>query len=510
MLGEKRYREAHAYCRSALEQDPDCADAFFLLGIINYEHNQFERALKLFELALEKGHPEPGAHVQAARCYIKLTRPKQALMHIDAAKKLQPWDGFTLASVAAMLSALDRHEEAVTFHRLATSASPHDPVNFFNLGSSLQFVGDFKGAKEAYRTCLELAPQYIPARAHLALISKHSTEQNGLQELETAWQQRHARDIEGGLQLAHAIAKVHEDLGDPHAAMVWLDRGKALVRQHIPGRQAQDQANFEMVERQCQFFNFNVDGAPDGPIFIVGLPRTGTTLVDRILSSHSSIVSAGERPEFGALFHRAVEKIGPDALNDRGTPHAPEINLLEVGENYIESVQAILNSTQRFTDKMPTNAFHVPAILAALPNARVICLRRNPADSVLSIYRQLFALSALHYRCAHSLEDLAQYVVCFHDVVQTYKRQLPPSRFTLVDYETLVEDPNGEIRRLLEFSGLEFEQACLDFQDNSAPVGTASLAQVRQPIYRSSVDRWKRYQSELEPALEVLRKAGRL
>ena len=399
MLGEKRYREAHAYCRSALEQDPDCADAFFLLGIINYEHNQFERALKLFELA-----------------------------------------------------------------------SPHDPVNFFNLGSSLQFVGDFKGAKEAYRTCLELAPQYIPARAHLALISKHSTEQNGLQELETAWQQRHARDIEGGLQLAHAIAKVHEDLGDPHAAMVWLDRGKALVRQHIPGRQAQD----------------------------------------RILSSHSSIVSAGERPEFGALFHRAVEKIGPDALNDRGTPHAPEINLLEVGENYIESVQAILNSTQRFTDKMPTNAFHVPAILAALPNARVICLRRNPADSVLSIYRQLFALSALHYRCAHSLEDLAQYVVCFHDVVQTYKRQLPPSRFTLVDYETLVEDPNGEIRRLLEFSGLEFEQACLDFQDNSAPVGTASLAQVRQPIYRSSVDRWKRYQSELEPALEVLRKAGRL
>ena len=128
LLGEKRYREAHAYCRNALEQDPDCADAFFVLGIINYEHNQFERALKLFERALEKGHPEPGAHVQAARCYAKLTLPKQALIHIEAAIKLQPSDGFTLASIGATLSALDRHEEAVAFHRQAATASSNDPI----------------------------------------------------------------------------------------------------------------------------------------------------------------------------------------------------------------------------------------------------------------------------------------------------------------------------------------------------------------------------------------------
>lgn len=510
LLGEKRYREAHAYCRNALEQDPDCADAFFVLGIINYEHNQFERALKLFERALEKGHPEPGAHVQAARCYAKLTLPKQALIHIEAAIKLQPSDGFTLASIGATLSALDRHEEAVAFHRQAATASSNDPIVFFNLGSSLQFIGDFEGARKAYRTCLQFAPQYIPARAYLALITKHSPEQNAVAELEAAWLQRHPRDIEGGLQLAHAIAKVHEDLADPAAAMDWLDKGKALVRQNIPSQRMQNQASFEAAEALCHTLGVNSEVQTGGPIFIVGLPRTGTTLVDRIISSHSGIVSAGERPEFGAFLKRAVGNDSADMLGAGTIKGAAGTDLLAVGQNYIESVQGILNGAQRFTDKMPINALLVPAILAALPNARVICLRRQPADSVLSIYRQLFALSALHYRCAHSLEDLADYVARFHGLVETYTGALPSSRFTLVDYETLVEEPEAETRRLLEFCGLDFEQACLDFQENTAPVATASVAQVRQPMYRSSVDRWKRYQPQLEPALEILRKAGRL
>ena len=505
LLAGKRYKEANALCRRMIEADPGCADAFYVLGIISYEHHDFVRALKFFEAAVKSGHPEPGPHVQAARCFAQLGRPKQALAHIDAAIKLNPVDGYSLASIGATLSRMDRHEEALTFHRRAAQAAPNDPLNFFNLGSSLQFVGDFEGAKEAYQSTLRLAPDFTPARVQLSLISRQTPEHNDLQPLQDAWQKRHPADPDGGLQLAHAIAKVHENLGNPEQSMEWLDRGKALIRELVPSRQVQDKASFEASKTLARTLEQQSDTPAEGPLFIVGLPRSGTTLVDRILSSHSQVISAGERTEFGTCLRQGAAEAGQDMLDARILSGAASMDLSAVGLRYMESVRAILNSPSRFTDKMPINVFFVPAILAALPTARVICLRRHPADSVLSIYRQLFSASAGYYRFAYDLESLAEYVAEFRDLVATYTEVLPPSRFTVVDYETLIERPDSEIRRLLDFSGLAFEPACLEFQNNPAPVATASVAQVRQPIYATSSGRWKRYQAHLEPALKILR-----
>jgi tetratricopeptide (TPR) repeat protein len=508
LLAGKRYQEANALCRKVIDNDPGRADAFYVLGIIAYEHHDFVRALKMFEAAVQKGHPEPGPHVQAARCFAQLGRPKQALAHIGAAIKLNPADGYSLASIGATLSRLDRHEEALTFHRRAAQASPNDALNFFNLGSSLQFVGDFEGAKEAYLSTLQLAPDFTPARVQLSLISRQTPEHNDLQHLEDAWQKRPTHDADGGLQLAHAIAKVHENLGQPDQSMEWLDRGKALIRQLVPDRQQQDKASFEAAKDLARGLALQSDTSADGPIFIVGLPRSGTTLVDRILSSHSEVISAGERTEFGTSLRQASTIPGQDVLDARILSGAAEMDLSAVGTRYLESVRAILDSPSRFTDKMPINVFFVPAILAALPTARVVCLRRHPADSVLSIYRQLFSASAGYYRFAYDLESLAKYVAEFRDLVATYAEALPASRFTVIDYESLVGNPELEIRRLLEFSGLAFEPACLEFQNNPAPVATASVAQVRQPIYATSNGRWKRYQTHLEPALRILRDRG--
>ncbi|MCA8903785.1 MAG: sulfotransferase [Hyphomonas sp.] len=508
LVREKRYHEAHALARSVAERDPDQTDAYYVLGIIAYEHRDFVRALKLFEVAVQKGHPEPGPHVQAARCLVQLSKPKEALAHIEAAKMLNPSDNFTLSSIGVTLSWLDRHSEAVTFHRKATQVSPDNALSFFNLGSSLQFVGDFDGAKDAYRACLKLSPGFAPALAHLTLITKQTAENNDLPALEAAWQKRHPADTEGGLQIAQAIAKVYEDLGEPEPAMAWFDKGKALVRQVLPDRRDRDRTSFEAAKTLARTLQQKTDAPADGPLFIVGLPRSGTTLVDRILSSHSQVIAAGERSDFGTCLHRAIGIATDDFLDPQVIARAAKIDLSVVGKRYIDSLRAILNSTQRFTDKLPVNLFFVPAILAALPSARVVCLRRHPADSALSIYRQLFTLNAKHYRFAYDLESLAEYVAEFNDLVEAYVSALPASRFTVVDYETLIDNPEAEIRRLLEFSGLSFEQACLDFQDNPAPVATASVAQVRQPIYTSSRGRWKRYEAPLRPALRILRERG--
>lgn len=508
LLGQRRYRECNQMCQAEIKRDPNCSDAYYVLGIIHYEHHDFARALKLFEMAAESGHPEPGPFVQAARCLSQLNRPAHALRCIEEAVRRNPTDGFSLSSIGATLSRMDRHREAIDYHRKATQVAPQNPLNFFNLGSSLQFLGDFEGARKAYRKALEIAPFYVPPRAHLALISQHTAESNDLEALKEAWQSVPATDAESKLQLAHAIAKVFEDLNDVASAMYWLDVGKSFIRQKSPSRHEQDKAAFDAAMHLSTLLKPLKDSRADGPIFIVGLPRTGTTLIDRILSSHSQMVSAGERSEFSACLQEATGSVSPNFINADAINLAANVDLLETGRRYTESVRDILGSTHRFTDKMPLNVFFVPAILSALPNARVICLRRHPADSVLSIYKQMFDPSTQIYRFAQHLGDLAEYVVLFRKLVDAYSANLPASRFTIVDYEILVESAEMEIRRVLDFCGLDFEQACLDFHENAAPVSTASVSQVRRPMYSSSKGRWKRFEAQLEPALKILRAHG--
>ena len=170
-------------------------------------------------------------------------------------------------------------------------------------------------------------------------------------------------------------------------------------------------------------------------------------------------------------------------------------------------MKATLGLEGRFTDKMPLNVFLSAHILRALPDARVICLRRHPADTVLSNYRQLFATSFSYYAYAGGLETTAEYYVRFDRLVKRLAAALPKDRFREVHYEALVTDFEQEARGLLAFCDLPFEKACLDFHENAAPVATASSAQVRQPLYRSALARWKRYRPGLDPAIEVLERA---
>ncbi|WP_375210135.1 sulfotransferase [Hyphomonas jannaschiana] len=509
-LQQKQYKEALDCCRRVLEQNSESAEGYFLMGIIACENHDYRNALGLFEGAVRKGYPGAGPFVQAARSLVGLNQPAQALKCLEQAKKRNPRDGYTLALIGSTLSKLDRHEEAVAFHRKATQASPGDALSFFNLGSSLQFLGDFENAREAYRTALKLNPGFTAAQMHLTQITKQTPERNDLAVLQKAWAERDPRDAEGGLVLAHAIAKVHEDLGDPESVMLWLDRGKALVRPQLPDRQMEDQFIYKAAGALAGALR--VEGATPavGPVFIVGLPRSGTTLVDRVLSSHSQIVSAGERHEFGACLHRAAGVSAGHTYDAEVISRAANTDLTAVGQAYLKSVRAILESDQRFTDKMPVNAFFVPAILAALPSSRVICLRRQAPDSVLSIYKQHFSASASLYSYAYDLERLARYVADFHDLADTYEQKLPGTRFRIVNYERLVGSPDSEIRDILAFAGLGFEAACLDFHKNESPVATASVSQVRQPIYTSAIGRWTQYKAALQPALAVLRDRGRL
>lgn len=500
-----QYETAHGLCVDALKSDPRSAEAYTLLGVIGADHSNHARAVELFETAIGLTQRPARALALKARSLIALNRRADAIAAAEAAAALNPGDAFTLDTLGVAFSRAGLHERAMPFYQRAT-ALQGSAGQFYNLGASLHFLGRFDEARAAYRACIARSPHHPRAWSSLMQITRVGPGASEIGALEAAFAARQANP-DDALNLGHALAKVEEDLGKPAEAMAWLERAKAGKQASQPYDPSFDDRLFTAAGRSASLPPANGYRQAQ-PIFIVGMPRTGTTLADRILSSHSEVSSAGELTDFSLQMKRLTKTRSAYVLDDETLDAAADIDPAALGEAYVSSVRTTLNLTGRFIDKMPLNVFLCAHILRALPEARIICLRRHPADTVLANYRQLFATSFRYYAYANSLETAARYYVRFDRLVRTFAETLPADRFCEVRYEDIVTDFEPTVRRLLGVCGLSFEPACLSFHENVAPVATASAAQVRQPLYRSALERWRRYRPALDPALHILAEAG--
>lgn len=507
LLAAKAYKPAHALCLEELNSNPESAQAYYLLGILTADHGNHAKAIELFTRAtLLDTHHAP-AFAQRARSEIARSHREEALHAANAAAALSPTDAHTLDTLGVVYSRAGLHARATPFYARATRKAPDVADYHYNHGAALQFLGDMAAAREAYRLCLEVDPLETRALSSIVQITRQTEQENMVSELEAAFKATRT-DPDDALRIGHALAKAHEDLGHSADALDWLHRAKAGKRATIRHDPSADAALFDAA-RSLPARLANTKGHTAAqPIFIVGMPRTGTTLVDRILSSHSAVTSAGELTDFGLILKRMAATGSNHVLDPETLLAAAGVDIAALGRTYMDSVSRTQGLSGRFIDKMPLNAFYTPIILSALPNARVICLRRHPADTVLSNYRQMFATSFSYYNYAYSLAATAHYYVGFDRMMADFAGALPADRYCDVHYEHVVADIEGETRRLLDFCGLPFEAACLDFHENTAPVATASAAQVRQPLYGGSVARWKRYAPGMAEALDILEAAG--
>lgn len=506
-ITRREYRDAHRLCLELLQDDPDTAGAWFLLGVLAADHDNFGRAEELFAkaAALDPQDPRPLAH--RGRALIALSRQPEAIAAAEAAAVLGPQDALTLDTIGVVFTRAGLHARALPFFEAAVAREPRNASFQYNLAASRQFAGDFEGAESAYGAALEMDPQLHRAWSSRVALRRQTPEANHRSQLE-ALMAEPSDDPDRALHLGHALAKTCEDLGDHEAALAWLARAKAAKRQALGYRPEWDEALFAAAARTFQV-GTKAAGDPDAaPIFVVGLPRTGTTLVDRILSSHPQVVSVGELANFGLAVKRAAGTASSLVLDPETLAAADRIDLGAVGRAYVESVADLRGPSPRFVDKMPLNVLYAGLIHRALPNARIVCLRRHPMDACLSNYRQLFATGFSYYNYAFDLADLGRYYLAFDRLVAHWREVLPPDRFTEVGYEAIVADQEGQTRRLLDFCGLEWDRRCLAFHENEAPVATASSVQVRQPLYASSVGRWRRYGDGLAPLRRVLEAGG--
>ncbi len=498
LLEQRDYRAVHTLAIGRIQENPHDPAPYHLLARVAQDHGNVVKADELNERAAKLGHGDPFYVASYGQYLLGRGRQHEALICAHRCAALATDNAFVADMVGVIFSRTGFHEHAVPLFELAVRLDPA-PANFhYNLGASRQFSGDFEGAKSAFRATIERQPDAYRAYSSLVALSRQTLDDNLLDDLKALFA-RNAEDPDAALHFGHAIAKTLEDLGEHAASLEWLGKAKKRKRASLDYSIDDDLALFDAAGRATQSTAIHTAVHSDAaPIFIIGLPRTGTTLVDRILSSHPEVVSAGELNTFAGLIKNLAKTPSNRVLDVETLQNTPGADLAALGHDYIHDTQHLARGAARFTDKMPLNFFYAGLIHRALPNARIVALRRDPMDSCLSNYRQLFSTAFSYYNYSFDLADSAQYYLAFDALMRHWRDTLPTDRFLQIRYEDIVADLEREARRLLEFCDLEWNDACLRFHENAAPVSTASSVQVRSPVYSSSVGRWEKYGNALD------------
>jgi len=497
----------HRFAATLVAENPRDAEGHFLLGIAESGVGRVHAGIQHLGRAVELD-PQGEYRAQLAKLFTLVRQDGHAAATLHDAEQALPADALSRDTMGCVYARLGNHAAALVHFSAAARLDPQNRNFRYNQAVTLNFLGRADEAEAALEALIGLAPG--DARAHhlLAGLRKQSPERNHVERLART----HAATGDGRdrLLLGYALAKELEDICRPDEALDRLCAANAEHRRTLPYAFARDAATFDAIEASWP----SVAAAPavetplEAPIFIIGMPRTGTTLVDRILSSHPEVESAGELQAMPLAVKKAAGTRTPTVMDPETIAAAAGSDMGAIGRDFLQRASHHRRDPDlRFIDKFPGNFHYAGFIAQALPAARIVCLRRHPMDTVLSNFRNLFAVGSRYYDYSYDLLDIAAYYARFDRLMALWREALP-GRVIEVRYEDLVADQEGETRRLLAHCGLEWSDDCLSFHTNGAPVSTPSAAQVRRPIYRDSVARWKRHSEVLEPMRRFFERSG--
>ena len=499
-----RLKEAKALYREILEANPENVDALRMMGMLALSESQVDKAERFLRRAVSNAPDFVGAIVDLGQALKDQNRFEEAIASFRRVIELEPANVKAHFLLGSTLSPSALTYEAIEAYQRTLELRPQHVGAHLGLGHVLKTVGRQEEAVEAYRECIRLRPDNGATYWSLANLKTFRLSSDEIQEMQTQLQSGDL-DKESEVNFLFALAKATEDRGDFERAWQYYEKGNAerrMMEYYDPVRaEVMNDAVIEVFDKEFLAGHSGQGHADSAPIFVIGLPRSGSTLIEQILASHSQVEGTSELPYIGHAtaslnLNRADGVNYPEAVRELGAEH-----LKSLGQGYLRAAQ--MHRTEgapHFVDKMPNNFPSVGFIHLILPNAKIIDARRHPLDSCLSCFRQLFARGQPF---TYDLTDIGEYFLEYQRLMD-YWHDVLPGRVLTVQYEDVVTDFETQVRRVLEYCELPWEDSCVRFYETDRPVRTASSEQVRQPVYSKSVNFWRNYEDKLDELITVL------
>jgi tetratricopeptide (TPR) repeat protein len=528
LVNLNRLEQAMSHYRKAIELRPAFVEAHNNFGNALMSLERYEEAAEHFRTALT-GPPSSIAHISSRNALgsalLKLNRAEEALGYFEqalaakgavgqsaeverATAPVRPLAAQEYSNMGNALVELNRPGEALFYFERALAIDPALPSAHHGLGHAYVALGRLDESRHAFERAVELAPaspHFLRSLVDAKTVTPGDPQLAALENL-ARFPGRLSREEQ--VELHFALGKAHADLRQHESSFRHLAEGSALKRQDVEYDEA---VEIGKLERSAKMFTAGLierlrsQGEPSSlPIFIVGMPRSGTTLVEQMLASHPKVFGAGELEHFGRVAGRICEPAGATVPYPEMMASLPGERLRAIGADYLALLHKTTKSktgVERITDKLPANFRLVGLIHLALPQSRIVHVRRDAMDTCFSCFTKLFRGSQPF---TYDLGELGRYYRAYERMMAHWRSVLPVDAMLDVQYEKLVADFEPQARRIVAYCGLEWDERCLDFHQTQRPVRTASAAQVRQPIYHSAIGRWRPYEPWLGPLLDAL------
>jgi len=503
-----RHAQAEAPLRAAVAAMPADAVLRNALGVALEALQRFAEAEASYRGALEANPTLAEAHSNLGNCLRRLGRRDEAEAHLVHAIDLKPDYVVAHFNLGVLLQDREELERAIAEYRKSLVHRPDFIEALNNLGSCLRGQGFVDEARAVFERILELRPTQIEAHCNLA---PYKTYQPGDPQIEQFLGQRHRLDSlppEGQVRYWFTAGKMLEDTGQHDESFAAYAKGNRAKRDTTPWDEASHRALQRRIiatfsrERLARQVAAPTSDGPT-PIFIVGMPRSGTSLLEQVLATLPGIHGAGEITWLPETLQDAAHGIGgADFRFPESLGAASDEQLLKLGQRYIDRIRELAPDSSHVVDKLPDNFQHIGLIHLMFQNARIVHAMRDPMDSCFSCFSRLFIGDNLAY--TYDLGAVGRYWVMYHELMRHWREVLPTDRMLHMPYESIVTDFENQARRLVAYLGLPWDERCLGFHENRRVVRTASVAQVRRPIYATSVARWKAYEAHLGELREIV------
>jgi tetratricopeptide (TPR) repeat protein len=539
LCAQDKLDDAAASYQRALALEPAFAEAYNNLGYIRYLQDRYDDAIAHCKQALVLKPDYPAAHHNLANAFQAQGRLEDAIEHYERALVLEPNCADAHNNLGNALQTIGKFGDAVVCYKQALALKPGFAGCYYNLGNALQALGKFNDAIACYEKALTFKPDFAEAcnnlgnvfrvqgrlgdalaqykRAfllksnlaeaynHYANLRRFCPGDVDLKTLERLAVDPDVIPANKAVYIHFALAKALEDIGEYDRAFQHLLEGNASRRREINYDKAGTEgllARISEIFDEQLFRRFRDLGDPSQvPIFVVGMPRSGSTLIEQILASHPHVLGGGELTDFAVLTD-GIGGLGSKWVRyPEYVPTLDRITIHYIGNAYLARLPTLRNDKIRITDKLLTNFIKLGLIYLIFPKARIIHIMRDPADTCVSCFATLFSEGV---NFSYDLAELGRYYRRYMALMAHWRSVLPKGAFLDVVYEEVVDNLEEQARRLLSYCGLPWVDRCLSFHETTRPVSTASAAQVRQPLFRSSIKRWRRFETHLQPLLSEL------